>query len=87
MSLPNHAIGQVIFIRTDCFDYLEVPVAFQTLEELVLICSEPRAGMSLERVVVFQIQDGQPVAVTLGFISASKGLRQAAWPAEFRTDE
>lgn len=85
MSVPNHAVGQVIFIRTDCFDYEEFPVAFQTLEELVRICSEPRAGMSLERVVVFQIQDSQPVAVTLGFISASKGLRQEAWPPEFRT--
>lgn len=85
MSLPNHAVGQVIFIRTDSFDYEEIPVAFQTLEELVRICSEPRGGMSLERVVVFQIQNGQPVAVTLGFISASKGLRQEAWPPEFRT--
>jgi hypothetical protein len=45
MSLPNHAVGQVIFIRTDCFDYEEIPVAFQTLEELVRICSEPSRNL------------------------------------------
>ncbi len=84
MDLPAHALGQALFIRTGCLDYGEVAVPFQTLEEMVRICSEPRAGLSLERVVVFLIKDAEPIALTLGFIAASKGLRPSLLPAEFK---
>lgn len=85
MDLPAHAHGQAIFIRTGRLDYGEVAVPFQTLEEMVRICSGPRAGLSLERVVVFLIKDAEPITLTLGFIAASKGLRPGLLPAEFKT--
>ncbi|MEQ2009332.1 MAG: hypothetical protein ABMA26_21325 [Limisphaerales bacterium] len=84
ISLPAHAIGQAVFLRTGIPDYVEVTLAFQTLEELVRLCSEPRPGLTLERVVVFAMQDGQPAALTLGFISASKGTRLGAFHPEFK---
>lgn len=75
MNSPANAIGQAVFIRTDVMEYVEVSVPFQTLEELVQVCSEPRPGLTLERVIVFSLRDGQPCALTLGFISASRGVR------------
>ncbi len=84
MNLPAHAIGQAIFIRTGVPDYAEVTLPFQTLEELVRLCSEPKAGLTLERVVVFAMQNGQPCALTLGFISASKGIRPGGFHPEFK---
>ena len=84
MNLPAHAIGQAVFIRTGVPDYIEVPLPFQTLEEMVRLCSEPHAGLTLERVIVFSLQNGQPNALTLGFISASKGVRPGAVPSEFK---
>ncbi|MFA6544336.1 MAG: hypothetical protein WCS99_07910 [Limisphaerales bacterium] len=84
MNLPSHAVGQAIFIRTGVSDYVEVPLPFQTLEELVRLCSEPRPGLTLERVVVFSMQDGQPCALTLGFVSASKGVRPGDFHPEFK---
>lgn len=84
MNLPAHAIGQAVFIRTGVPDYLEVTLPFQTLEELVRLCSEPRPGLTLERVVVFAMQNGQPSALTLGFISASKGVRPGAFHPDFK---
>lgn len=83
MNSPAQAIGQAVFIRTEVMEYAEVNVPFQTLEELVKVCSEPRPGLTLERVVVFSLRDGQPCALTLGFISASKGVRQGLHP-EFK---
>ena len=82
-KLPAHAVGQAIFLRTGIPDYVEVSLPFQTLEELVRLCSEPRPGLTLERVVVFAMQDGQPSALTLGFVSASKGTRLGALHPEF----
>lgn len=75
MNLPAHSIGQAVFIRTGVPDYVEVALPFQTLEEMVKLCSEPRAGLTLERVIIFSMRDNQPCALTLGFISASKGVR------------
>lgn len=64
-------------------DYLEETFPFQTLEEMLCICSEPKTGLTLERVVVFALQHGQPTALTLGFVSASKGVPLAPHP-EFK---
>jgi hypothetical protein len=75
MNVPSNTIGQAVFIRTDSMDYSEVSFPFQTLDEMVRLCSESRAGLTLERVVIFSLQDGQPQALTLGFISASRGIR------------
>ena len=85
MHLPAHAIGQAIFIRTGVPDYIEVPLPFQTLEEMVKVCSEPKPGLTLERVVVFSMRGGQPHALTLGFISASKGVRPEVFHPEFKS--
>jgi hypothetical protein len=45
------------------------------LEELVKICSEPRAERVLEKVVIYAMPGGEPCAVTLGFVAASKGQK------------
>jgi len=84
MNLPAHAIGQAVFIRTGVPDYIEVALPFQTLEEMVKLCSEPHPGLTLERVIVFSMRDGQPCALTLGFISASKGIRPGTFHPELK---
>ncbi len=84
MNPPANTIGQAVFIRTDVLEYAEVNVPFQTLEEMVKVCSEPRLGQTLERVIVFSLRDGQPCALTLGFISASKGVRPGAFHPDFK---
>lgn len=83
MNLPENAIGQAVFIRTDVLEYLEVSLPFQSLEEMVKVCSEPKPGLTLERVIVFSLRDGQPCALTLGFISASRGTRPELFDPEF----
>ncbi|MBI5801407.1 MAG: hypothetical protein HZA92_11910 [Verrucomicrobia bacterium] len=85
MNPPTNAIGQAVFIRTDVLDYSEINVPFQTLEELVNVCSEPRHRLTLERVVIFSLHGGQPSALTLGFISASKGVRPGDFHPEFKS--
>lgn len=75
MQVPEYAIGQAIYVRTDVPDYEEVSIPFQTLGDLVRVCSEPRAGMLLDKVVIYAQPDGEPRAVSLSFLSASKGSR------------
>jgi hypothetical protein len=70
-------IGQAVFIRTDLADYVEETIPFQTLDEIVVICSEPRPNLTLERVVIYSMVEEEPRAVTLNFISATKGQRPA----------
>lgn len=72
---PAYAIGQAIFIRTDTADYAEQPMPFSTLEEMVRICSKSRPNLILEKVIVYSMADGDPCALTLGFVAASKGQR------------
>ncbi|MEW6304095.1 MAG: hypothetical protein AB1705_11525, partial [Verrucomicrobiota bacterium] len=71
----TYAIGQAVFIRTDTVDYAEETVPFKSLAELVEVCSTPRPNCVLEKVIVYSMPKGEPVAVTLGFISASRGHR------------
>ncbi len=85
MNLPAHAIGQAVFLRTGVPDYVEVALPFQTLEEMVKLCSEPQAGLTLERVVIFSMRVGQPCSLTLGFISASKGIRPGTFHPESKS--
>ncbi len=75
MEPPAYAIGQAVFIRTDVPDYQEETVPFKGLEEMVKLCSQPRPNAVLEKVVVFSMLDGEPCALTLSFVSASKGQR------------
>lgn len=84
MNPHVNAVGQAVFIRTDVPQYAEVNVPFQTIEEMMDICSEPRAGLTLERVIVFALRDGQPSALTLGFICASRGVRPGTLYPEFK---
>jgi hypothetical protein len=75
MDQPAYAIGQAVFIRTDTVDYEEETVPFCSLEELVNLCTTIQPGRVLERVIVFSLVKGEPHAVTLGFLSATKGQR------------
>ena len=77
MSLesPAYAVGQAVFIRTDTPDYAEQILPFRSLEEMVRICSQSRPNLVLEKVIVYAMPDGEPCALTLGFIAATKGQR------------
>lgn len=74
----QYAIGQAVFIQTDTPDYAEEMVPFRSLEEMTRVCSESRPNRILEKIIVYSMVDGAPVAVTLGFVSASKGQRPNA---------
>ena len=77
MSLGNssYAIGQAVFIRTDSADYSEEVMPFRTLEEMVNVCSQSHPNLILEKVMIYAMSDGEPCALTLGFIAATKGQR------------
>jgi hypothetical protein len=75
MSAPAYAIGQVVFVRTDTADYAEEMAPFQTLEELVRLCTQVRQDRILERIIVYGMVNDEPHAVTFGFLSATKGER------------
>jgi hypothetical protein len=72
---PAYAVGQAVFIRTDTPDFTEESLAFKSLEEMVQICSECRPNLVLEKVIIFAMPEGEPFALTLGFIAATKGQR------------
>ena len=78
MSQSQYAVGKAVFIRTDTVDYEEASIPFKNLEELVTLCSQPRDNLVLEKIIVYSMVDGEPVAVTLGFIAASMGTRPAS---------
>ena len=75
MQTLLYAIGQAVFIRTDTPDYAEATVPFSSLEEMVLICSQPRPNLTLEKIIVYGMTGNEPISLTLGFISASQGQR------------
>ncbi len=75
MKPSDYAIGQAVFIRTDTPDYEEESIPFKTLGDMVKLCSEPRADMVLDKIVVYAMPDGTAHAVTLGFVSATKGAK------------
>ena len=80
MDTPSYAIGQAVFIRTDTPDYEEEIIPFKSLEEMVKVCSQSRPNLVLEKVLIFAMPDGEPCALTLGFISATKGQRPENLP-------
>jgi len=75
MQTPEYAIGQAVYIRTDLPDYREVTIPFQTLSQLVRICSEPKPDMLLDKVVFYALVNEEARSVTMSFLSASKGAR------------
>ena len=82
MDTPAYPVGQAIFIRTDTADYAEEAIPFKNLEELVQLCSQPRPNLILEKVIVYALHGGEPCAVTLAFVSASKGQRPQNLPVD-----
>ena len=72
---PAYAVGQAVFIRTDTPDYAEQVLPFRSLEEMVQICSQSRSNLVLEKIIVYAMPGGEPCALTLGFIAATKGQR------------
>jgi hypothetical protein len=62
-----------VFIRTDTPDYSEETIPFKNLEELVRICTASREHLTLDKIMIYSMVDGEPNALMLGFMSASKG--------------
>ncbi|MEK7674956.1 MAG: hypothetical protein AAB676_03860 [Verrucomicrobiota bacterium] len=75
MQTPAYAIGQAVFIRTDTLDYAEETIPFKNLEEMVGICSQIHPNLTLEKIIVFSMVENEPCALTLGFVSSTKGQR------------
>ena len=75
MNTSAYAIGQAVFIRTDTPDYAEETIPFKDLETMVDICSIGHPNLILEKIIVYAMPENKPVALTLGFISATKGVR------------
>lgn len=71
----SYAIGQAVFIKTDTPDFEEMIIPFKNLEEMVEVCSNPRPNLVLEKLIVYAMTGQEPVAVTLGFVAASRGQR------------
>jgi hypothetical protein len=69
----SYAIGQAVFIRTDTPDFAEETIPFKTLDELVQICATPHENMTLDKVVMYSMVEGEPHSLMLSFLSASKG--------------
>lgn len=68
-----YAIGQAVFIRTDTPDYAEETIPFQNLEELVRLCTTPRENLTLDKIMVYSMIDGEPRSLMLGYMHSSKG--------------
>ena len=62
-----------MFIRTDTPDYSEETIPFKSLDELVRICATPREHLTLDKIMIYSMVDGEPNALMLGFMSTSKG--------------
>ncbi len=75
MNSAAYAIGQAVFIRTDTLDYAEEFMPFKTLEEMVRLCSQSYPNLTLDKVIVYSMVECEPCALTLGFVSATKGQR------------
>lgn len=73
MQNSSYAIGQAVFIRTDTPDFQEETIAFKTLDELVRICATPHPNMTLDKVMIYSMVEGEPHALMLGFLSTSRG--------------
>lgn len=75
MSIGAYSTGQAVFIRTDTLNFEERSISFSSLEELVELCTKPRPNLTLEKVIVYRLFNGESTAVTLSFIAATKGQK------------
>lgn len=75
MKRSDYAIGQAVFLRTDTPDFEEETIPFKTLGELVRLCSRPQPDLTLDKIVVYAMPEGEPQAVTLSFVSSTKGAK------------
>lgn len=75
MQGSAYAVGQAVFLRTDTPDYAEETIPFKNLEELVRICSTSQPNLTLDRIIIYSMVGEEPRAVTLGFVSATRGQR------------
>lgn len=75
METSAYAIGQAVYLRTDTPDYAEETIPFKTLEEMVRVCSSNHPNLILEKIIVYAMPEGEPCALTLGFIASTKGQR------------
>lgn len=75
MDASAYAIGQAVYIRTDTPDYAEETIPFKTLEEMVRVCSASLPNLMLDKIIVYAMPNGEPCALTLGFIAATKGQK------------
>ena len=73
MQNTSYSIGQAVFIRTDTPDYAEETIPFQNLDELVQICATHHDHLTLDKVMIYSLVEGEPQALMLGFMSSSKG--------------
>ena len=74
----SYAIGQAVFIKTDTPDYAEETIPFKNLDELVRICATPHENLSLDKIMIYSMVDGEPNALMLSFMSCSKGQSPGA---------
>jgi hypothetical protein len=72
-GVRGKAIGQITFLRTDSAEYSDVKVTFNSLEEMVLHCATPKENLLLEKIIIYSEHDAEPWAISLAFVSASKG--------------
>jgi hypothetical protein len=72
MTEPLKVIGEAVFIRTDTPDFAEEVKHFQTLEEMIRICSHSFPGLALERIMINGRNSEQEYTVALGLISACR---------------
>jgi len=77
MSTPAYAIGQAVYVRTDTPDFAEESIPFRNLEEMVELCTKSQPNMVLDKLIVYAMPAGEPIAVTLSFVAATKGQRPA----------
>ena len=69
----SYSIGQAVFIRTDTPDYAEETIPFKNLDELIKICATHHDNLTLDKVMIYSMVEGEPQALMLGFMSSSKG--------------
>lgn len=75
MTRAKNAVGQAVFIRTDVPEYEEECISFGSLEEMIDVCTTAREHLTLDKVMIYAMDDDAPVSLSLGFIAASKGRR------------
>ena len=72
-SPATSAIGEAIYIRTDVPGYEEENIPFQSLEEMIGICTASYPDKTLEKIIVYGSQGDELMSLTLDYISSTRG--------------